>query len=341
MPPANRNHNSDVRSCRAFTITELLVVMALLVALMVILIPAINSVRESSRTAKCSANQNQLALALTRFDARNGALPGWRHRVTFPAGARWVGFVFPILPFFDQTEVYDTYLSGSTTGQSSHEIETLQCPSIGTTGGYLPGRGDYGANFGTGYGTNWLGQQEGQASPNFRPFKDDGALADAAAPTGAQTQSLDGISTADGISMTLLTSEVNRAVWLTGGNCFSNTVYQGQNAGCMVFGITVQAAGTGTIPVVTNGLQVINGTLNMSPKSRHNNGVVASFADGSTRFLTDGLAPHVYAHVVTSRSLFSSASPITYGNNSRNANSYLRAPPAPASPFKVSEADLK
>jgi type II secretory pathway pseudopilin PulG len=326
----------------AFTITELLVAIALVVILIILLIPAINTANETARTRRCSANQNGLALALAKFDAREGNLPGWRHRVTLNGSARWVGFTFPILPHLDQLDVYNALVSGraSPGASSGFEIESFLCPSIGTTGGYQPGRSDYGSNFGTGYGTDWLHRQEGQANINpKRPIKDDGALAD---EWSGQSNSLAWISSADGLAMTLLTSEVGRGEWITGGtNCFSNNVYQGQMSGCMIFGLTVQAAGTGTIPTVPQGLQVINTTaLARSPVSRHPRGVVASFADGSTRFLTDSLAPHVYAHLVTSRSVFSSSSPIRYGTNSNNANSYLRAPPAPTTPFKVTDKDL-
>jgi type II secretory pathway pseudopilin PulG len=327
---------------RAFTITELLVAIALVVLLIVLLLPAINTANETARMRRCSANQNGLALAITKFDSREGSLPGWRHRVTLNGSGRWVGFAVPILPHLDQIDVYNAFVDGtaSTNPDSGFEVATYLCPTIGVTGGYRPGRSDYGSNFGTGYGTDWLHRQEGQQNINpKRPYKDDGALAD---EWSGQSSTVAGIASADGLAMTLLTSEVNRDFWIRNDvNCFQNNVYQGQMAGCMVFGLTVRAAGTGVIPTVPEDFQVINTTtLARSPVSQHPGGVLASFADGSTRFLTNGLAPHVYAHLVTSRSVFTSASPIRYGTNSNNANSYLRAPPAPASPFKVTERDL-
>lgn len=320
----------------AFTITELLVAIALVVILIILLIPAINTANESARTRRCSANQNRLALALVRFDSKEGRLPGWRHKVTMNGTVRWVGFAFPILPFLDQLDVYNAYMTGAMSLPSNVEIDTFICPTIGTTGGYRPGRIDYAANFGTGYGTDWLRRQEGQASSAIVPFKDDGALADAWAN---QSSSLSGIAAADGLSMTLLTTERDRIDWLiTSANCFGTNVYQSQMRACNGFGLSVQGSGW----VAPVGYQVINNTANgsVNPVSKHPGGVVASFADGSTRFLSDALPAHIYAHIVTSRSIFSSASPIRYGNNSNTANNYLRAPPAPASPFKVTENDL-
>jgi len=328
------NAINKTRSSGGFTIAELMVVLAIVILLMVLLIPAINSVRESSRAAKCSVHQNRLALAITKFDARNGSIPSWRHSLTLPSGGRFVPFVFPVMPFFDQIDVFNAYTTGSAVPPSAFEIDTLVCPALGTAGGYNPGRGDYGANFGSGHGTNWLANPEGQTSSSWRPFKDDGALADGAS---SQTQSMAGIAAADGISMTLLTSEIPRNFWLPGSaNCFGGTVYQSQFGGCMVFGHAAPAPSP-VPPRVIN-----NASLGFSPRSLHVNGVNASFADGSTRFLTNALAPHVYAHILTSRSVFSSSSPVTYGNNSRTANFYLRAPPAPAaSAFVVKEQDLK
>jgi hypothetical protein len=71
--------------------------------------------------------------------------------------------------------------------------------------------------------------------------------------------------------------------------------------------------------------------LHSFPKSRHESGCFAAFVDGSTRFLKQDLAPHVYGHLLTSRSVYDAAGKPgatgeKYIRNSTLANRYLSAP---------------
>ena len=51
-----------------FTIVELLVVIAIIGVLMALLLPAIQSARESGRKTACMSNAYQLGMAVNRFD---------------------------------------------------------------------------------------------------------------------------------------------------------------------------------------------------------------------------------------------------------------------------------
>ncbi|MGC1273501.1 MAG: DUF1559 domain-containing protein, partial [Planctomycetaceae bacterium] len=70
---------------RSFTIIELLVVIGVVAILLSLLLPAVQSARESARRTQCRNNLRQLALAAANHEAQFGRLPGngW--------GYRWVG----------------------------------------------------------------------------------------------------------------------------------------------------------------------------------------------------------------------------------------------------------
>lgn len=60
----------------AFTLIELLTVIAIIGILAAILIPVVGSVRENARQAQCGSNQRQIALAVLMYESENNALPG-------------------------------------------------------------------------------------------------------------------------------------------------------------------------------------------------------------------------------------------------------------------------
>lgn len=64
------------RRSRAFTLIELLTVIAIIGILAAILIPVTANVRESARQTKCASNIRQVALACIGYEAEMGRLPG-------------------------------------------------------------------------------------------------------------------------------------------------------------------------------------------------------------------------------------------------------------------------
>jgi prepilin-type N-terminal cleavage/methylation domain-containing protein/prepilin-type processing-associated H-X9-DG protein len=73
------------RKYAAFTLVELLVVIAIIGILVALLLPAIQSSRETARRAHCQNNVKQMALAFANHEAARGHFPtgGW--------GFKWVG----------------------------------------------------------------------------------------------------------------------------------------------------------------------------------------------------------------------------------------------------------
>ncbi len=70
--PALRNtrRRSAIRS-GAFTLVEMLVVVAIILVLISILLPALNAAREQSRSTACSSNLHQMGIALTAYLTQN------------------------------------------------------------------------------------------------------------------------------------------------------------------------------------------------------------------------------------------------------------------------------
>ncbi len=105
------NHTN--RSRRAFTLTELLVVIVIITILFALLIPAVLSAREALRRNQCASNLRQCGLAILAHVQFQGHFPtgGW--------GKKWIGitgrgygpnqpggWVYNVLPFLEQKDLH-------------------------------------------------------------------------------------------------------------------------------------------------------------------------------------------------------------------------------------------
>lgn len=93
-----------------FTLIELLIVMAIVGILVALLLPALGSVREAARRAKCKNNVKQLALALQSHHESKGAFPPG---VLNNSGEM---FAYPrttwciyLLPYLEQDNLFDQF----------------------------------------------------------------------------------------------------------------------------------------------------------------------------------------------------------------------------------------
>lgn len=95
------------RNHPAFTLVELLVVMAIIALLVALLIPAVMAAREAARKAQCANNKRQVALGVLQYESSFQTLPPVADNrfERLPNGQ--VGFQFTILPYLEEGSLYD------------------------------------------------------------------------------------------------------------------------------------------------------------------------------------------------------------------------------------------
>jgi len=124
---------------RAFTLLELLAVMAIITVLISMLLPAIQQSRETARRLQCKNNLMQIGLALCNYDSAHGCLPSGsvdpnRPIQNTPSGYHF-GWIAQILPQLEQPALY-TALDFSVgvhdkknAATVARKVNVLICPS--------------------------------------------------------------------------------------------------------------------------------------------------------------------------------------------------------------------
>lgn len=98
----NSNSDNSIRS--AFTLVELMVVIAIIAILAGITVPAVQSMRSAARRTQCQNNQHQIGLAFTMYA---GAMGGYPASVTQDPAQR--GWTVDLLPYMDAANFSDDW----------------------------------------------------------------------------------------------------------------------------------------------------------------------------------------------------------------------------------------
>ncbi|MEN1679048.1 MAG: DUF1559 domain-containing protein [Planctomycetota bacterium] len=156
---ARQDYRRPARRCKllAFTLVELLVVIAVIGILVAILLPAVQSARETARRTHCSNQIRQLALAALQYESARGYLPSGnlgptppvnvnRNRQIYNRDDQLIGLVPHLLPELEHQAIYDQIepdmlddrsepfqqlwmLNLDTREAARAEAPVLQCPS--------------------------------------------------------------------------------------------------------------------------------------------------------------------------------------------------------------------
>ncbi|TWT83159.1 hypothetical protein CA13_46220 [Planctomycetes bacterium CA13] len=171
----------------AFTLVELLVVIAIIGVLVGLLLPAVQAAREAARRMSCSNNFKQIGLGLHNYHSAYNKLPQQRHGTWNTTYGNWpmnysddinylqLNFLVGILPFVEQQALHEQIVNpnglnsdGSTRtppwnplgptvdGHDNYapwvtEVGTFRCPSDPGRGAPGYGRTNYGACLGDSY----------------------------------------------------------------------------------------------------------------------------------------------------------------------------------------------
>ncbi len=140
--------NWSVRAhcCSAFTLTELMVVLAIIGVLIGLLLPAIQRVRDTASRTNCMANLRQLAMAVHAYEAAHRELPQGCAYPFAPAGMEWPGsyqvglsWHTSILPYVEQVPLWHLAWTAQMEDPRGHsplhfrvvakEVAVFLCPS--------------------------------------------------------------------------------------------------------------------------------------------------------------------------------------------------------------------
>ena len=128
----------------AFTLVELLVVIAIIGVLVSLLLPAVQSARESARRTQCNNNLKQIGLAIHNFEGTYGTFPAAATRVDVDAYMHGPTWWIYTMPYMEQNNTYSqitfprkTFWLGSTGAEALANKEIwrnvrfgyMECPS--------------------------------------------------------------------------------------------------------------------------------------------------------------------------------------------------------------------
>lgn len=124
------------RALRAFTLVELLVVVAIIGVLIALLLPAVQAARESARQSSCQNNLKQVGLALLSYEDTFESLPTGAQQ-SFTVGVSWWVHV---VPFLEESTLQSFDRLGANSGSALMHfdngrlvdgllIPSLRCPS--------------------------------------------------------------------------------------------------------------------------------------------------------------------------------------------------------------------
>lgn len=312
---------------RGFTLVELLATIAIIGLIVALLLPAVQSARESSRRTQCGNNLRQLGQGLLRFESLNGTLPPGA-MVEYPNQGWRIPWSILVYPFIGQENVYasinfkigrpysmlwDNYSWGPD-APAAIIVPTFQCPSDSVGATLFANRmakGNYSAFIGNSTNLNaWLKKSRHAFGWQILPV--DPPLGSGAPLWRCNTlPSPRGVSLAqisDGVSNTMALSEMLKGLdseargmylWENAPGCQLHTrllpnspgpdTFFG-NAGCT----SAMNRPQDNLPCTNGGYSLDWESQSAAARSRHSGVVQVVMCDGSVRTVDEAIGLDVW-----------------------------------------------
>jgi prepilin-type N-terminal cleavage/methylation domain-containing protein/prepilin-type processing-associated H-X9-DG protein len=297
----------------AFTLIELLVVIAIIAILIGLLLPAVQKVREAAGRLQCQNNLKQLGIAVHNYHDAYKRVPAnaktvaynWNTDKTYGGDTTWT-WIARILPYIEQDTLAITYnIPNGTLGAAQAGLATvipmLLCPSDGTESANpatdwanIPGISMGLTNYKGVSGSNWGFNTSGTFTTAF-PVSD---------PDPVMAQ--DGLDHANGMFYRTDGNRRLRINDITDGT--SNTLMIGeslhsidQHCGGWAYPNYVNATCAIPLNYADTGNDYHNWPNRYSFHSKHTGGANFCLADGSVRFVEDGIDLATYRALATIR----------------------------------------
>ena len=299
---------------KAFTLLELVIVIAIIGIMIALILPAVQYSREAARRMDCSNRLRQIIIAVQNYESANKTLP--------PSGSSSGGLFAVLAPYLEQ-QGQTGILNSESFFDSRYKISFVRqitfynCPSdpaarIRDPGDQL-GATSYAGNYGTGY--RWAGYDGAfqplepiPPQPNDPPGSSGGPL--------LLGQVIDGLSSTAAVSEVLVGNgslDIRRGVWRTRSyygaagdretfcQACSQQAYQVLPGGMPSFAGWEKGRPwyEGNIQTMYNHLLTPNGPSCMNKTapeegantvgSAHTRGVNVAFLDGHLEFVGDGI----------------------------------------------------
>jgi prepilin-type N-terminal cleavage/methylation domain-containing protein/prepilin-type processing-associated H-X9-DG protein len=301
---------------KAFTLVELLVVIAIIGVLVALLLPAVQSARESARRSQCNNNLKQVTLGLHNYaDA---------YKQTFPVGEYsccWGTWLVALLPYVEQQALFDQYKyfgsiqnaagdnfaqtrpAGDVTryGGSMNlavtrtQIKAYTCPTDPKTNTTPLRSGITSHNYVANHGNTTLGRLATLGiTSTGQPNRFGGAPFIFVGSSSASPQAVRMAEVVDGLSNTLAFSETVKGQnndlrgfsWWNGGAHFSANLTPNSSQPDVLEDIIYCKTAPLNPPCI--GPTTANPS-NLAARSRHPGGVIASMCDGSVKFISNNV----------------------------------------------------
>lgn len=292
----------------AFTLIELLMVIAVIAGLVALILPAVLSARAAAQRTQCLNNLKQIALALTHYHEAIGTFPpGYVSSaeaddpLAMDQGPGW-GWAALTLPLFEQGIIYNTVNFARATWDDSVAtarrtwITTFLCPSDPKGSGPITLQASNGESLAVDVASGQYVAVAGQLEPSFYPTPNNGVF--------YRNSRVGVVDIDDGTSNTLMIGERSRnvaeATWvgMIPSYLSCNTpgwpVQECAETSVLVLGHTGPSPDEPVIHTPNAPNAGVDAFSSFHPGGSH-----FAFCDGSARFLRQTINPQVFSHLAT------------------------------------------